>query len=453
MSKFEAKQQKLRASRIQAVDRALVVRVSDSDYRVLNYSRFGLGIFTEKPFGTAHEILMAEVFFRAHSLGQYRVLKTREEATEGGYEVGLEILDRPLDMERMEASWVANKTMEWHAQRVAKYATLPPEFRAISRQLLDSLELFRETLVQTLLSVDSELNLKIEKFEDEVVELLAQYLSHYVEQYFAKIAQCIQVLKPEEWVLAMDYLTARFRPLLGFRGRTESTFVSRRVTRDRRQERLFSDALYKILVKKPGEYAQSERSAVVMQQMFSWFAVAKSNKIQVLLTPASSHRDLVEAVRSFPELSDSHLDIFFLDSDRARFQEAHEELLTLGREIISNFRFRFLYFDELHEGKVLVPDSFENIFVFGSSFNVLGLNPDQLLHRLADCLKKDGRMVVFAPNLEGENRIWKYVASGFQPEPFWKDLKIEKALQGLGGRTQKLFDEKSWNKIFCFYKQ
>lgn len=445
-------QQKLRANRIQTGDRTLVVRVSDADYPVLNYSRFGLGILTDKPFGTAHEILMAEVFFRSHSLGQYRVLKTREEAVSGGFEVGLEILDRPFDVERMEASWVANRTMEWHAERVAKYATLPGEFRAISRQLLDSLELFRETLVQTILSVDSEVNLKIEKFEDEVVELLGQYLNHYVEQYFAKIAKSIETLPPEMWVLAMDYLTARFRPMLGFRGRPDNTLVSRRVTRDRRQERLFSDALYKILVEKPNEVAQTERAAVVMQQMFSWFAVAKSNKIQILLTPASSHKDFIQAIRSFPELSDSHLDIFFMDSDRARFQDAHEELLTLGREIISNFRFRFLFVDELDQSKVLVPDSFDNIFVFGSSFNVLGMNPEQLLKRLSGCLKKEGRMIVFSPYLEGQNKIWKYVASGFQPDPFWKNLEVEKALKTLDGKIQKLFDEKSWNKVFCFQK-
>lgn len=452
MGKPASKPEKLRSHRFIPPEDSLTVRLTNRDYSIRDYSRFGFSVLSETSFGGAPEVMHVDIFVRTHSLGQYRALKVRETEgpTPGTFEIGFEILDRPFDIERLEAVFVANRTIEAHSEKMVRFASLPSEFRALSRQLMDSLELLRQTLSEVISDVDPEMNIKMKKFEADVLELLGEYLQHFIEQYFAKIEKSIETLPHDSWVLGMDYIATRIKPLLGLRGRMQ--VAGNPNQDDRRKERLFSHALYKLLVARPQELSRTERAAVISQQLFSWYASARSQRIHILMTPASSHLDFIQAIRSFPEMADAFLDVFYLDSDRARFHQAHDELLTLGREMVSNFRFRFLDVADFEIGAVPVTSGFENVFVFGSSFTTLGVAPDVLVDKLSKMLAKGGRLVVFAPNFEGQNRIWKYLATGLQPKPFWNVLQLDRIFSSLDGKVQKLSDQTHWNLVYTLSK-
>lgn len=431
------------------------VDVSGMRYTVNNLSRFGISIYSKSPFGNKNDIVEVSLFYGDSLIGEYKALLIREEATRDGlYEIAFETLDKKINLEKIEAMVMAHETIERHYRLQKSYNQLPSEYRKISRQMLDSIYILADLTAEAMANVDVELNVQVEKFEEDVKKPLKAYLSNMVDRYLKHLEKALEEVNESLLQLAMDYLMQRFEPLVGYyrqhhlKKSEEDPVSLEGFRRDRRRSRLFSEAIYEVLIQEPEEKARNERLECLRSFLFSQYVLSKTQVVKIFVSPASAYEDLMSLFQRWPEMTDGQFEFYFFDNSRRRFLEAHEQLHLQKREQHSNFYFRFIQEEDLTQSDKF-KNAFDLVILYSSSFKVFSGDRKAILDLGSDMCAPQGSMALFAPNVEGHNRIRKYLSYGAgMPLSQSKDL-VALLLSHSTGWVMG-HEPESWNLFFSW---
>jgi extracellular factor (EF) 3-hydroxypalmitic acid methyl ester biosynthesis protein len=180
----------VRQDRHEIAEDTCTLVVNGGSYDVINYSSFGLAIFSEERLPDGFECHEAPLLLDGQEVCRVSLRKVREEALTGsaGFKTGFEVTGDPLDTDRMQTIINTKSVTSKISERLAELQVVPDGFRQKvleSKHILEHLQTELEAMRASQRFASRE---QLSAFEDAVVNTVAEYLITIFRPLYLQLA-------------------------------------------------------------------------------------------------------------------------------------------------------------------------------------------------------------------------------------------------------------------------
>ncbi len=334
----------IRQDRVSAENDNFTFQTSNNIWKVLDYSPFGLAVYTDIP--PTSDIFEGRLVVQNVDLGILELKKIRVDEyfyeSKHGYKVGFSITGNPISMERSRAVIETNKIIAEHISLFSDNS-VPESFRLITyevRNWLSSLQDKVNILEKTTFDQGS---ITLNAYEDVVSGLVARYIEENISPLYVKLESIVKGLDTKtvkkcfrffrdscgQYMFQSSYANRAFNKPRGYAGDFE--MMKTIYNHENRGATLFGRCMERYFIDVPESQAVRNRGRYLMGKILQTVGNAKS-PIKILSLACGPAMEVQYFLAEHPQLANENIEFHFADQDTDALKECQRKIESLVRE-------------------------------------------------------------------------------------------------------------------------
>lgn len=345
----------LREKRYFSEPESCYLRITEKNYRVTNYSAFGIVIICESESELENELYDIPFIYNNVDIAHIDIRKARIESQEDGNTIiAFEILGNPINMDKLDAVNAANKVILRQKDFTESTRNIPPEVKAQVYEIEDWLEHLMAEINQIEENINPANNKSVVNFEETIISIIAEYMGQIFPQAYNKYEETLRSYPEEIHDNAVDFLRQKlnhiiyqspfaervFNKPLGYAGDYE--MMNLIYKQENVGKSLFARCLHRYYINEPAAQAVRNRADYLVDVITRALKAAPKDRPYRILSVACG--PAMEWQKLIPTLSnmDQEIIVDLLDQDKTALLDTQNQLKQLCRQHSSPITFQFI---------------------------------------------------------------------------------------------------------------
>lgn len=398
----------VRQDRYEVKDVDCMLALGNETFEVLNYSTFGLAIYSKQSFAPRPESLRANLIVEGIAIAEMTLKKVREEGKEGeGFKIAFEIQNDPLNLTRIRAVTTANEIITEQALSFSDIDHVPQDIRNEVYETKDQLESL-ETAVNSLEEETERLShFEAHQYELGVIEVISEHIRVLLQNSLDTVEKYTTELSPEQMKGCYEFYRKKLNHLLyqspfsrrsiqkplGYAGDYEMMNIMYR--NENIGTTLFAKSLHRCYMNCSNAQAVRNRISFLTNRILSTVKDRGNSMspLKVLSVASGPAEEMTRAIEG-GVIQPKDLEIHLIDQDLSALREAQRSIRTAQRKVGKEFHAKFF-----HKAiKNLIAEGLQDKYDFIYSAGLFDYFTDPVAQmaakRLFDMLNPGGTLVI-----------------------------------------------------------
>lgn len=312
-------------------------------YPVINYSTFGLAIYSEQPLEKDLTRNGCRLVIEDIDVGEADIRKVRHEALEtGGFKNGFEVIGQPLNIDRISIFPEIWKIVASIASEHEKLDRLPIEFVASVFSLKDSLSKLERKIEELQTGQDFLSRAQVEDFETTVIAVAGKAIHQTWQSEHSVLSKSLEG-KPDEMVkAAFHFFREQMKGLL-----YQSPFANRTFQKPRgyagdfemmnliyrNQDMgtsLFGRCVERSFLVCPEPEAVRNRAGYLIEKITALMRAKPTGTVRILSVASGPAVEIQKLLGSISREDAARLEVSLLDQDQGSLKYAQKQIKTIA---------------------------------------------------------------------------------------------------------------------------
>lgn len=330
------------------------LKISGKNYRVTNYSAFGVAITCESASELKNELHDIPFIYSNVDIAHLDIQKARVESQEDGNTVvAFEILSSPISMEKLDAANTANKVILLQNDFTESTRNIPPEVKVQVYEIEDWLEHLMEEINLIEENINPASYESVVNYKETVISIIAEYLGKIFPQVYNKYEETLQPYPEEIHEEAVEFLRQKLKHIiylspfaervfnkpLGYAGDYE--MMNLIYKQEDVGKSLFAQCLHRYYINEPAAQAVRNRADYLVNIITRALKAAPKDRpyriLSVACGPAMEWQQLIPIVSNMSQ----EIIVDLLDQDKTALQDTQNQLKQLCRKYSPPITFQF----------------------------------------------------------------------------------------------------------------
>lgn len=329
--------------------------INNENYRVKDYSAFGVAIYCPPKTTLKDELHDISFIYNDVEIAHLDLLKSRVEIQpDGDVIVAFEIINDPINLDKLEAVNAANQVIQRQQHYVKSAENIPAEIKSQVYEVKDWLEHLMAEINQIEENINPTNNKTVLNYEETIITSIAKYLGQVFPLVLDKYAETLKAHSAETGKLAIDFLREKlshliyqapfsdrvFNKPLGYAGDYE--MMNLIYKQENVGKSLFARCLHRYYINEPAAQAVRNRADYLVEVITKSLAMAPKDRPLRILSVACG--PAMEWQKMIPLLADIDQEIIvdLLDQDKQALLATQNQLRQLCRQHSKPFFFQFI---------------------------------------------------------------------------------------------------------------
>ncbi len=344
----------VRQDRVTVDDLQTIIRTKDGDFNVIDFSPFGLAVFTKEDL--TDKSYIASFVVQNVEIEQIEIKKVRSEKyfhnEHDGYKTAFAITGNPISMERAVA---VRKTTEVLSEHLAQVSApqVPDAFKLVSYEITNWLAKLQSLVNSLEKSSFEHSRTYLEPYEAVVTEMVAHYIESNIYPLYSKIQHIVEGLDSQTVKSSFVFFREQVGPYL-----YQSAYANRAYTKPRgyagdfemmksvynneqRGQSLFGRCVERYFVNVPESQAVRNRGRYLQGKIINFIQSNPGRPHRFLSLACGPAMEIQYLIQENPELLTEDVEIYFVDQDTEALKECQKRIELLGRQFKVKAKFRF----------------------------------------------------------------------------------------------------------------
>lgn len=345
----------VREDRFEVTSWQLSLHLNDDTFEVINYSMFGLAIFSEKLIEEKEHYFEVPLVLEGIEINRLNLCKVRHEPFgNNGFKIAFEVQGEPINLTRVEGIIKAKTILAERNQQTTTLDLVPEDFRRGVYELKDELEQL-ESAVNELVDAESmHSRTNLEAFEEAISDVVSAHLHALLEPSYVELNKTIDGLQPNNLKACFEFFKSKLKHLiyqsplsdrifskpLGYAGDFEMmNFIYRNENVGRT---LFSKCLHRYFIEHPNARAVKNRAVYLKDKILTLSKKHPDNLTFTSLSVASGPAQEVQLIME-EKSNTKNIEFHLLDQDLLALKDAQRGIRSLSRKTNSEFNVHYFH--------------------------------------------------------------------------------------------------------------
>ena len=345
----------LREERYFSESKPCYLRISEKNYRVTNYSAFGIVIICESESELENELYNIPFIYNDVNIACLDLQKARiETQKDGNTTVAFEILSSPINMDKLDAVNAANKVILRQKDFTESTHNIPLEVKAQVYEIEDWLEHLMAEINQIEENINPASSKSVVNYEETVISIIAEYMGQVFPQAYNKYEETLRSYPEEIHDNAVDFLRQKLKHIiyqspfaervfnkpLGYAGDYE--MMNLIYKQENVGKSLFAQCLHRYYINEPAAQAVRNRADYLVNIITKALKAAPKDQpyriLSVACGPAMEWQQLILTLSNM----DQEIIVDLLDQDKTALLDTQNQLKQLCLQHSPPITFQFI---------------------------------------------------------------------------------------------------------------
>lgn len=345
----------LREERFFSESKPCYLKITEKNYRVTNYSAFGIVIICESESDLEDELHDIPFIYNDVNIARLDLQKARIEThKDGNTTIAFEILSNPINMDKLDAVNAANKVILRQKDFTESTRNIPPEVKAQVYEIKDWLEHLMAEISQIEENINPASNKSVVNYEETIISIIAEYMGQIFPQSYNKYEETLRHYPEEIHEDAVDFLRNKLNHIihqspfahrvynkpLGYAGDYE--MMNLIYKQEDVGKSLFARCLNRCYLNEPEAQAVRNRADYLVNLITKALKAAPKDRPYRILSVACG--PAMEWQKLIPTLSNMNQEIIvdLLDQEKSALLDTQNQLKQLCRQHSPPITFQFI---------------------------------------------------------------------------------------------------------------
>ena len=351
----DKRSESLREERYFSESKPCYLKINEKDYRVTNYSAFGIVIICESESELENKLYDIPFIYNNVDIAHLDIQKARIESQEEGYTtIAYEIFSDPIDMDKLDAVNAANKVIHRQKNFTESTSNIPPEVKAQVYEMEDWLEHLMAEINQIEENINPSSNKSVVNYEETVISIIAKYLGQVFPQAYNKYEETLRPYPEEIHNDAVKFLRQKlnhiiyqapfaervFNKPLGYAGDYE--MMNLIYKQENVGKSLFAQCLHRYYINEPAAQAVRNRADYLVNVITRAIEAApKDRPYRILSVACGPAMEWQQLIPTLPNI-EQEIIVDLLDQDKTALLDTQNKLKQLCRQHSLPITFQFI---------------------------------------------------------------------------------------------------------------
>ena len=343
----------LREKRYFSESKPCYLKITDKNYRVTNYSAFGIVIICESEL--ENELYDIPFIYNDVNIARLDLRKTRiETQKDGNTTIAFEILSNPINMDKLDAVNAANKVILRQKDFTESTHNIPIEVKAQVYEIEDWLEHLMAEVNQIEDNINPACLKSVANYKETVISIIAEYMGKIFPQAYNKYEETLRSYPEEIHDNAVNFLRQKLKHIiyqspfaervfnkpLGYAGDYE--MMNLIYKQEDVGKSLFAQCLHRYYINEPAAQAVRNRAGYLVNIITEALKAAPKDRpyriLSVACGPAMEWQQLIPTMSNM----DQEIIVDLLDQDKTALLDTQNQLKQLCRQHSRPITFQFI---------------------------------------------------------------------------------------------------------------